>query len=287
MSNPLSAWQSFLFYTTGTVFVEETAEEQEVVTYRLAIYDTASEDLRVLHGYSVDVDWNEDDAESVLSPPLCVDAKNENAVFWENGELKKLSLVSNQIQEMPYNYDAPDFMVFERGADALLLLYYDTCVTYDLENRCDVSIHQYEGLNYQLAGTHSALSLLLFDERLNPYEWNLLQSRPAEKYKYSKRSITDVYLKNETQEVIVTFDNDSLIVLGKNGELAESFHYGKPDSQTCMSLYSNEHDCMIFLHDNDSYEFVECHYLSAGKTQYAYFDSVEKNKIKSITLPSS
>ena len=30
--------------------------------------------------------------------------------------------------------------------------------------------------------------------------------------------------------------------------------------ETCMSLYSNVHDYMIFLHENDGYEYVECHF---------------------------
>ena len=283
----LSENEVLLFYTVGSVFVEETPDDEEDVTYQIAIYNTVLDETQIIHSYTVHVDWDEDDAESVLSPPYCVSSRNETVVFWEDGQLKKLTLENREIEDVAYSHEEPDFIVFEKGADNLLLLYFDTCVTYNLEDGYELSIHQYEDLNYQLAGKHSVLSLLMFDEYLNPYEWNLLQSRPIEKYQYSKRSITGVFVKSATKELIVTYDNDSLVVLNEQGDLVESLNYGKGDAQTCLSLYSNKHDCLIFLYENDSYEYVECCYLTTGQTRYAYFDSVEKNKIKGLTLPIS
>lgn len=283
----LNEKEVFLFYTIGSAFVEETPDTMEDVTYRTAVYNIENGETEVLYNYTVEVDWNEHEADDVLSPPYAFNPRNNTVVFWDNGQMKKLLLDSRETYDVDYPYEEPDFMVFEKGADNLLLLYFDTCITYVLENGYEVSRHQYEDLNFQLAGTHSVLSLLMFDERLNPYEWNLLHSKPVEKYKYSKRSIMGVYVKNESNELIVTFDNDSLIILDEQGALVESRFYGKADAQSCMSLYSNTHNCMIFLYENDSYEYIECHYLASGKTRYAYFDSVEKNKIRGITMPDS
>jgi len=277
----------FLFYTVGTIFVEETPDDVEDVTYQIAIYNIETAQTDVLYSYAITADWDEDDAESILSPPYAFNPRNDTVVFWDNGHLKKLLLSTREVENVPYPHDEPDFMIFERGANNLLLLYFDTCVTYVLEECYEFSRHQYDDLTFQLAGTHSALYLLMFDEQLKPYEWSLLQSRPIEKYQYSNRNITDVYVKSTTKELLVTFDNDSLVILDEQGTLVESLYFGKSDAQTCMSLYSNVHDCLIFLYENDSYDYIECHYLSSGKTQYAYFDTVEKNKIRSIALPSS
>jgi len=277
------------FYTIGTTFCEESSEDIKEVTYEIAIYNAKNNKKYLLHSYSIEFDFDgDDDVGTVLSPPFCVDQKCETIVFWEGNSLRKLTLSSKHVTDMAYNYDAPDYLVFAKGVDMLLLLHFDACVKYDIVKEYVEAIYQYEDLTFQIAGSHNAIKLLMFDERLNPFEWDLVASnKPVEKYRYSTRSITNVFTIEAEKRLIVTFDNDCLIVLDEQGKLVESMCYGERESQASIALYSDTHGYMLFHYENEDYEYVKRYHFATGESVYAYFDYVEGNKIKSMFMPAT
>ena len=51
----LSENEVLLFYTVGSVFVEETPDDEEDVTYQISIYNTVLDETQIIHSYTVSV----------------------------------------------------------------------------------------------------------------------------------------------------------------------------------------------------------------------------------------
>jgi WD40 repeat protein len=298
----LETGQVLLFYTCGndwwhekeeTVVGGEEEEEEdediEEIIYRMSLFDTKTNLLDVLHEYTAEVDIGEEDAVAeAFSPLYAVDSKGETVMFFEDEALKKLDIKSRTMIDMPFNYGEPDYITFAPNTEVLFVLFYDECIRYDVAQGCEIGLYQYDGLNYQIAGKHSALRLLMFDDELDSYERNLVTDSLTPKYQKSKRSIVDVFISADSAELIVTFDNDSLWVIDEqSSKLLETICYSEPDAKSCLSLYSAVSDRMVFLFESDNYEYIKCYNLKTGKSERSYFDFVDKHKIKEMFMPES
>ncbi|MCL1883941.1 MAG: hypothetical protein FWF81_09360 [Defluviitaleaceae bacterium] len=188
---------------------------------------------------------------------------------------------TKKVTGLPCKYSEPNHMSF--AGNTLLLMDSDMCVAYNIRKRQVEKTYSYGDLSFQIPGIHSNDRLLLFDEHLNPYEWNLVTDDVLLKYRHSRRTLTGIYAKPHSDKLIVTFDNDSLWVIDKNsGELLDALCYTEPDARSGFALYSSVHDCMIFLYVNYFYEYIRCYDLSTGKYRHAYFDLVEERRISCL-----
>jgi len=283
-----------LFYTEGNWWWYEQGDykkenDVEGIVYKIAVFDTKANTLEVLHEYSGVVESDEDEVVGrAFSPLYAVDSNGETVMFFEKDGLKKLTIQSKTITDMPFSYEEPNHITFAQNTNALFMLYYDVCVRYDVAEGCEIGMYRFDELDFQIKGKQSAIRLLMFDEELNTYERNLVTDSLTAKYQRSKHTIMDVFSDSTSKELIVTFDNDSLWVIDEeSGKLVESLCYGEPDAKSCLSLYSENSGRMIFLFENENYEYIKCYNMKTGKSERAYFDFVEKNKIKSIILPEA
>jgi len=278
----------YLYYVDSQNIIRSEDADEIVgeALYRIALFDVNTKDMKELCSYSEHINVkNEDELEFALYSPFCVDSKCEDMIFIANGKLKMLSLKTNKIKNLPYNYDKPDFITFANST--LLLLYEYKCVAYNVKARQIEKVYQHGDLGFVHFGNHSRQRLLLFDYYMNPYEWNLANDNVAEKYSYSKRKITGAYSTSQDAEIIVTYDNDSLIIINKqSGELLEAICYNEPDARSSMALYSEVQNSMVFLYVNYFYEYIMCYDLTTSKYHRAYFDSIEERKIKTMFLSS-
>ena len=252
--------------------------------FRIALFDVDTKRLEELYSYSeyISVE-SEDELDANLQPPFCVDKKCENTVFLDKGKLKMFSLKTKKVRNLPYKYDKPDFMIF--ADNTLLLINEYKCVAYNVNIRQVENVYQYGDLGFLYHGNHNKQRLLLFDYSMNPFEWNLITDNVSEKYKYSTRTVTAAYSRHQAEEIIATYDNDSLTIINKrNGELLEALCYNEPDARGSLALYSEVHNCMVFLYVNYFYEYIMCYDLTTSSYHRAYFDSVEERKIKAMFL---
>jgi len=258
----------------------ESESSTEEVVYKIALFNIKTESLEILYEYSTFINTEEDwEIESSYSPVFCFDKNLANMVFEANKKLKRLSLKTKKVTGLPCKYTEPNHMSF--AGNTLLLMDSDMCVAYNIRKRKVERTYSYGDLTYQIPGIHSKDRLLLFDEYLNTYEWNLVTDDVLLKYRHSRRTLTGVYTKPNSDELIVTFDNDSLWVIDKNvGNLLDALCYTEPDARSGLALYSAVHDCMIFLYVNYFYEYIRCYDLTTGKYRHAYFDLTEERRIK-------
>ena len=275
----------FLYYVSSQNINRDHEDEiSGNAEFAIALHNLETKSTEILYTYlqyiSVET---EDELESALYPPFCVDNKCENMAFIEKGKIKIFSLRTKKVRHLPYSGDEPDFMTFANVS--LLLVYTDRCVSYNIKTRQVEKVYQYGGLGFILHGNHSSQRLLLFDDDLNPYEWNLMNDEVKEKYKYSKRTLTGAYPIPQSTELMATYDNDSLVIIDRrNGELLEAICYNEPDARTSLALYSEAHNCMFFLYVNYFYEYIMCYDLNTSSYRRAYFDFVEERKIKALFL---
>jgi len=285
-----------LFYTEGNWWwYEHRGNEKENpiegIAYRIALFDTKNEVLEILHEYSAsaEVEMDEEGAvKQALLPLFAIDSNGETVMFFERGKLKKLTVKTKSVTEMPFNYGEPDYITFASNTDVLIVVYFEECLRYNVTEGCEIGIYRYDGLNYQIRGKQSALKLLMFDEELKTYERNIITDSLSAKYQYCKHTITNVFTDSDAKELIVTFDNDSLWIIDEqSGALLETMCYGEPDAKSCLSLYSASSGRMIFLFENESYEYIKCYNIKTGKSERAYFEFVDNHKIKSVFMPKT
>lgn len=270
-----------LYFIAGSELNRTTNSENatEEVVYKIALFNIKSGVIENLYTYSIFINAEEDgEIEASYSPVFCFDGNSENMVFEANKKLKRLSLKTKKVTGLPCKYSDPNHMSF--AGNMLLLMDADMCVAYNIRKRKVEKTYSYGDLSFQIPGIHGKDRLLMFDDYLNSYEWDLVTNDVLLKYRYSRRTLTGVYEKKHSNELIVTFDNDSLWVIDKNsGALLDALCYTEKDARSGLALYSAVHDCMIFLYVNYFYEYIRCYDLFTGKHRHAYFDLVEERRI--------
>jgi len=279
-----------LLYTVGDVWwhegndIDENSTEE--IVYNFAVFHTEKNELDILYTYSAEIDIDDDDEiKQAFTPLYTISSDGKTVIFSEKGLLRKLDIPSKAITDISFDYEEPNFITFIPRTESFFAFYFDACIRYDHSADCETGRYCYDGLTFQVVGKDSSLHLLMFDDEMNVYELNLLSDSIRKKYQYCKHTITDIFLKANTDELIITFDNDSLWIINQeNGALLETICYQEADAKSCLSCFSMSSDEMIFLFVNDNYEYLRCYNLATGESKRTYFDFTDKRKIRNIFI---
>lgn len=260
----------------------DIADEDSVVETEchIGLLNVKTNNIELLYSYFAEIDL-----QFSAIPIFCMNRRGDKVAFFEANTIKEFHADTHEITSVVYKYtDRPLYMNYlTSDNDLVLIVYGDAVILYSLRDGHEAALYKHEELNFQVYGQCCGDKLLLFDEMLDAYEWDLVTTIIQRKYRHHELLITNISSNLTETEIVLSFDNESIVIIDtETGKLKDSIYYGECDSKIGLFLYDRLRESMVMLLENDSYEYVKYYDVPSCSYKRTYFDFVDKQKIQGI-----
>jgi len=218
---------------------------------------------------------------------FCVNKTGDRVAFLDGEYINEYHLDSKAIKSATHRItETPIYMNYmDSDRNYVFVVYDKAAVKYDMRGRYDCAIYERNDLSFSVKGCFGGNKLLLFDEDCDCYEWDIDKDIIPLKYKHHNMAALGVYLNKTCTELIVPFDNDSIVFIDvDNAGLNNALYYGERETNAGMCLYDKTRDSFMMLLENDSYEFIKNFDVQSCEYKRSYYDFVDKHKIRSMEV---
>lgn len=246
----------------------------------IGILNVKTSKLEIVHSYTAEIDKAYGDL-----PVFCVNSKGDRIAFLDGRYIKEFIHETREITSINRKPgDQPLYMSYMDADDDFVMVAFDNAAfIYDLKGRQKPLIYEQENLSFQIYGVCSWDKFLLIDEMLDFYEWDAAKDTTQLKYRNYELIANAVFSNSSETEVIVSFDNDSAVILDAGtGELIDAICIIDRLAKVGVSLYDRSQNMLIALLESDQYETILCYDILTGESRRSYFDFIERQKICSL-----
>jgi len=262
----------------------DNADEDDsdfVTQCQIALFNIKNGLMEVLYRFEAGID-----VEYRFSPMICVNNDGSKVAFFEGNQIKEFNIISRETKSTVYKY-ADDHAVYmnymNTDSDFIIITYENTVVYYNLKEGHDTATYQQEDYNFLIFGNCGGEKLLMLNDMLDAYEWDIIKDTKQPKYKHSEMLINGIYTNKLEAEIILCFDNNSAVMIDvKTGKLRNTIFFGERDVKMGTVLYDRVRDCLIIILDNDFYEYIKYYDILSCFYKRTYFDFKEKQKLRGI-----